>query len=99
MPWPADEQRNTDTAFPGSALFTTERRIASIRPKQEFIAVVSRVDDYGVVRYAQIVELLEQGPDQLIMLDHLGTIHIRFRPTLIDCHLYVFLLRDRKSVV
>src|SRR5262245_40906366 len=98
MPWPADEQRNTDTAFPGSALFTTERRIASIRPKQEFVPVVSRVDNYGVVRHTQIIQLFEKRPNLLVVLDHLGTIHVRLRATLIDRHLDVFLLRMRPDV-
>ena len=56
---PADEHRHAEAAFPGRALLAVERRGAAVRPRHRFRAVVGAIDDDGIVRDAQVIELFQ----------------------------------------
>ncbi len=47
-----------------------EGSAAAVRPGHQLSAVVGGVDHDGVIRDAQVVELLEQPPDHAVVLDH-----------------------------
>ena len=69
---PADDARHAEAAFADRALGVLERRHAAIRPGEHLGAVVGGEDDDGVVGFADVVEVLEQGADAVIDLRHAG---------------------------
>ena len=67
---PADRRRRAEAAFPGGRLLAPEGGVAAIGPGHHLGAVVGGVDDDGVLRDAEVVQLLQQLADMPVMLDH-----------------------------
>ena len=53
---PLNETRYPEAAFPVRRLLASERRRAAVRPSHDFGAIVSRVDDDGVVSDSKAVD-------------------------------------------
>ncbi len=62
--------RHAEAAFPGGALFAVERRDAAIGPCPCFRPVVGAIDDNGVVRDAEVIQLFQHGADHVVVLNH-----------------------------
>src|SRR5262249_7288665 len=67
---PADAARHAEGALPVRGLLALERRGAAIGPREGLGAVVGGVNDDGIIRDAEVVELLEEASNHLVMLDH-----------------------------
>ncbi|MET3930376.1 hypothetical protein ABIE51_002263 [Lysobacter sp. OAE881] len=67
---PADQLRNTESAFPVRVLLAAERRHARIRPAVHVRAVVGGIDDDGVFGQAQFVQQVQHLPDVPVVVDH-----------------------------
>ena len=95
---PLDQQGNAHAAFPGRALLAAIRGVTAVRPHHEFEAVVRGVDDDGVVFDTEVLELLEDGADLFVVLDHPGAHHILLGAPFIDGLLDELLGRVRPDV-
>src|SRR5262249_54498596 len=98
VPGPLDHARDAPTALPSPAPLAAERRVAAVRPEHELVAVVGGVDDDGVVGLAQVLDLLQDGTDMLVVLEHAGAHDVFFGATLIHCHLHVLRIGMRPDV-
>src|SRR4051812_11667339 len=57
---PADDGRHPEATFRNSALGGLERRHATIGPSEHFRSVVGAEDDDGVVRFADVLDVLQE---------------------------------------
>ena len=67
---PLRNHRHAEAAFEGRALFAPERRVATVRPAEDFRAVVAGKDDDGVVGDAKIIHFLEDAADFRVQFHH-----------------------------
>ena len=67
---PADHLRHAEGAFPVGVLLATERRHPPVRPRVHVRTVVGAVDDDRVLRESELVQLVQQGADDLVVVDH-----------------------------
>jgi hypothetical protein len=67
---PGQRRRSGTRCPPSHALLAVKRRAPAVRPRHDLRAVVGAINDDGVVRDAEIVELVEQLADHLAMLHH-----------------------------
>src|SRR5271167_2328904 len=67
---PADDGGNTEPAFENSAFSGAERSHSPIGPSKHFGAVVSGENNNRVVSFADVVEMLKNGPDAVVHLSH-----------------------------
>src|SRR5262249_5594807 len=95
---PSNQARNAHSTFPGAALFSAERRVASVGPEQEFVGVVGGVTSNRVVGDAEVIELLQDGADMLVVLNHAGAHHIFLSATFIHRHLHILWIWVRPNV-
>src|SRR5262245_53860107 len=87
---PFDQTGNPHAALPSTAFFAPEWSVATVRPKQQFVAVVCAVNDNRVVGDTQVVELLENRADVLVVLNHPGANDVFLRAAFIYRHLDIF---------
>src|SRR4029077_10042107 len=69
---PAGDARHAEAAFADSTFGVLERRHAAVRPGEYFRAVVGAEDDNGVIGFADVVQVLQQGADAVVQLRHAG---------------------------
>jgi hypothetical protein len=67
---PGQRRRSGTRCPPSHVLLAVKRRAPAVRPRHDLCAVVGAINDDGVVRDAEIVELVEQLADHLAMLHH-----------------------------
>ena len=98
LAWPFHQVRYAQATFPGCAFFAAERRVATVWPQHQFVAVVGAVDHDGVAFNAEFPELVQQRTDMLVVLNHLGAHHIFFGATFVHRFLNVLLRRVRMNM-
>jgi len=90
-PRPFDEQAEHALRRPRCALLSAEGSVATVWPHHELIPIVHGVNHDGIFVDAQILELFQEGTDQLIVFQHSGSHIIFLGPPLVDCLLdYLF---------
>src|SRR5262245_47748381 len=67
---PAHHHRNTEAAFPCRSLLAVKRRHGAVGPESEFGTIVRCIENDGIVRDTEVVELLEKLTYHSVMLDH-----------------------------
>ena len=67
---PTGEGGHAHTALPGRALLAVERGVAAVGPRHDLSAVIGREQDDRVVGDAEVVQLLQQPPDDVVELHH-----------------------------
>src|SRR5258706_2071326 len=69
---PAHYARHPEATLKDSALSRFERCHAAIRPSEHFGSVVGGEDDDGVVRLADVIQVLQERTDTIVHLGHTG---------------------------
>jgi len=81
---PTDHRRDPESAFPVGVLFVAERGHCGIWPGIHVRAVVCAVEYDRVVRHTELIDLLQHGPDVLVVIDHDVMIYVLPAASLTD---------------
>src|SRR5262249_41844809 len=93
---PANDGWHAEAAFIAGALGRLERGHAAVRPGEHLGTIVRREDDDGVVGFAHVVDVLEQGADAVVQLRHAGFLKAIVRAVVL--HRFVFVRQERPDV-
>src|ERR1035438_2401462 len=72
--WPANEEGYPIRAFPVGVLLASERGCSAVGPAHHFGSIIAAEDDNGVVRDAQVIELLQHYTDIVVEFLHAGAV-------------------------